>query len=160
MSDKSNKNVEVDQDIPYQKKEWRVERFGWLLMLFFIGVSLAGFTGSGPVNSREIQDNPLTVTYKPYARNHSPTELEVQINNVDRSPVLIAFDKDFLKNYQIKNITPEPDKVITQGNKQIYLFDAQEVDASFYMEPQTFGQKKGFIQYGDKKAEITQLIFP
>ncbi|HPO58399.1 MAG TPA: hypothetical protein PLV53_06100 [Anaerolineaceae bacterium] len=42
--------LQVDQDMPFQEKEWTAERAGWIIGLLLLLAGLAGLFGGGPLS--------------------------------------------------------------------------------------------------------------
>src|SRR5690606_13874049 len=48
--------LEIDQEISIQEKVWKIQRGGWLAMLFFILAGASGLLGNGPLSSSRVTD--------------------------------------------------------------------------------------------------------
>jgi len=42
-------DLEIDEDLSFQRREWRVQRGGWVVMAVLILLALLGLTGRGPI---------------------------------------------------------------------------------------------------------------
>lgn len=155
--------IQVDQDLAYQSKFWKIERVGWAVFLLFLIISLLGLTGSGPLSSTQKQQENLQVKYNSFARELAPTQFEITINDSkDAESTQLWIDRTFLSNYQIQQITPEPDKVTSDGDRLIYEFkkNAPPAQVTFLLQPQKFGYLNGKIGQDRSSITLSQLVYP
>jgi hypothetical protein len=108
-------SLEIAQDLDFQRKEWRVQRIGWVVMALLILASLLGLTGRGVLARATIGDtgSRLQLTYSRFDRLEAPTTLDLQIagDAVTGEQVELWVDRDYLQSLQIEQVVPEPEEV-------------------------------------------------
>ncbi|HEV2128712.1 MAG TPA: hypothetical protein VGR22_08850, partial [Thermomicrobiales bacterium] len=72
-------DLEVDEDIEFQEREWKVQRVGWALMLVVIVLALVGLFGTGPLSAveREADDGTLVLEYQRFVRHGGRTTFSI-----------------------------------------------------------------------------------
>ena len=122
--------IDIDQDMVYQEREWRIQRAGWLLMWLVILAALLGVFGKGVLANAVASDpgGALTVKYSRFERNRSPSALEVTIGPVQTTggKFAIALDRDFVNRIEIQRMDPEPASVKGDREHVVYEFEVTE----------------------------------
>src|SRR5215207_519621 len=107
-------DLELDQDLTYQQREWRVERISWIVWLLLIVAALLGLLGPGPLSQTRAgsQDERVWVDYERFVRYRSPTQLIVHIepDAAQEGMFHLQLDQEFIAKAQIQRIDPEPDQ--------------------------------------------------
>ncbi|MBW3634609.1 MAG: hypothetical protein KY456_16440 [Chloroflexi bacterium] len=117
-------DLELDRDLPFQHREWTVQRVGWLVMTAIIVAALIGLFGAGPISSATAGTGPLQLQFSRFERRHAPTELEVTLLNsaVIQDQVELWISSDYLERTTIESIVPEPEEVSETDNQVVYRF--------------------------------------
>ena len=154
---------EVSEDYSFQKKEWTVQRIGWVVMLLLIAAAAAGLLGSGPISSTSASAEGLEVQYLRFARLQTPEQLRVLIDGgSDR--VEVWFDASFLSQKQIERITPEPAQVQCAGERYAFVFDAveaEDTEITFHLRPDSPGRTRGRVGLsGGPAVDLWQFVYP
>lgn len=105
--------------------------------------------------------------YQLFERHLSPSTIQLSLGKeqANTDSVLLSVSKEFLSNYQIQKIVPQPTEVIISRDSYQYKFAAQmpggNTKISFYLQPEKVGLHTGFFQLKkSEKIEITQFIYP
>jgi hypothetical protein len=63
-------DLEIPEDLPFQRREWVAERVAWAVMALLIAGALLGFFGTGPLSRTTAGDEagPLWLEYERFAR--------------------------------------------------------------------------------------------
>lgn len=159
---------QVAQNLVYQRKFWVFQRIGWVIMsVLILGAGLGFFGGNGPVNQASAENEQIEIQYKPYARRIASNDIELKIKSLSDSTVQLFIQQDFINNYEIQKIVPQPSDVKASGDMFIYEFSVAEgaetanVIFSLEPEPTTVGNVNG--QLGLSSAQlvtINQLVYP
>ncbi len=125
-------DLEIPEDLPHQRREWAVERFGWAIMVAIVVAALAGLLGSGPL-SHDIAGQPdsaLWVEYDRYARSQAPSEYLVHIKpeQVSGGKVRLSLNRDFFEHVEMQSVVPEPDSVEARDGRLTYVFNAPDAN--------------------------------
>jgi hypothetical protein len=168
---KANKfsGLQIFDDMRFQEKEWSIERTGRWAMLLIILAALLGLFGWGPVSkaSNRAEGIPVWVEYERFIRLKAPVILKVHLDEVlvEGGETSFWLDNEYLKNFRIHYIYPEPDSVESGLGRVTYNFKIEQGrqpdEVLFHLEPETFGWLQGQIGVEDSEANsFSQLIYP
>lgn len=162
-------DLELGQDLMYQRRKWVVERTGWTAMLLLILAALTGLFGAGPLSKTraESTDALLSVEYDRFARLMSPLRLRVHIDAgaVQDDEIRLWISRAYLERTRIQHITPQPSRVETGPDRLIYVFRAAQenipVTLIFHFEAERFGPMQARMGLEDRQAlEFSQFVYP
>jgi hypothetical protein len=162
-------DLELDQDLIYQNREWRVERIGWIILALLVLAALLGILGKGPLSKAIAgsQDGPLWVEYQRFVRHRSPTELIVRIeaDAAQEGRIHLQLNQEFVQKAQIQRIDPEPDQEQVAMDRITYVFQVGEgaapVQVIYRLEMQSFGLLSTPIGIVDgPEVSINQFVYP
>lgn len=162
-------DLEIDQDLAFQEKEWRVERIAWITLLIFVLLALLGLFGTGWLSSSvaSSDDDALMLDYERFIRHDGEASLEIEISpdQVSEGQAELWISTNYLHDFQIEGISPEPDEVRAEGDRQVYVFLSENPDApvtiSFSLSPERMGRYSGEIGLVDGPSlSFDQLSYP
>lgn len=137
--------IEVDQDLDFQRKDWRFERIGWAAMFLVVVAAILGLLGRGPLSSASASadDGSLRIEYQRFERHGSQSELTVFLRraaSTDTS-VQLWIGGEFLRSVQLQQIVPEPERQISLGDRTVYevALRSDTGRVSFLVMPQRIG---------------------
>lgn len=139
--------IEVDQDLDFQRRDWRFERIGWGAMLLVGVAAVVGLFGHGPLSNAaaNADDGSLGVEYQRFERHGSPSELTVFLRRSASSDtsVQLWIGGEFLRAVQLQQIVPEPVRQITLGDRTLFEVAVRSDTGrvSFYLMPQRIGAR-------------------
>lgn len=121
-------DLERDPDLRFQRREWTVQRAGWLVMLLIVLVALSGLFGGGPLSTATAEVEPLQLQYTRFERRHAPTELEVSLASsaVSQDQIEVWLSVDYLARIEITSIVPEPEEVSEIDDRVVYRFSIDD----------------------------------
>ncbi|HJR41609.1 MAG TPA: hypothetical protein VJ812_05925 [Gemmatimonadaceae bacterium] len=107
-------DLDIDQDLEFQRREWKVQRIAWALMLLAILAALAGIFGRG-VLARAVAGrtgDPLRVEHDRFVRRHSDETLTLVLSPeaVRAGEARIHVDSALIGALDIRRLTPEPER--------------------------------------------------
>ena len=141
-------NLELEEDTTFQKREWAVERVGWIALLAIVVAATVGALGSGPISDRQVtvEGGSATARYSGIVRRQTTEFLEVQLGAGEQT---LTLSGDPIKAWTIEKVTPQPKSVTASTGKLYYEFEGTNA-----------GQLT--IQYQAKEAGIIDgvLHFP
>lgn len=161
--------LEIDQDLAFQEREWRLERVGWVLLVLLVLVGLGGLFGNGPLSWTTVTtpDGGLRVSYERFGRRGGPQELTVRARaQAARSGSWqVEVSSDYLASLEVGPITPEPDAVETVEDAVRYRFAQGAPDADLEVvlavTPRAVWSQRGEVRLaGGPPARLTQFLFP
>ena len=166
-SPKKVNDLEISEDMDFQRKEWSVERWGWIFMLVVIIAALLGLFGQGPLSSASAESGALRVRYNRFERLLAPTQLTVRLNqdNAQNGEIRLHIDQALIQAYTVENLFPEPDRVEASPNQYIYVFKTaqggQPPDIVFNLQPSRMGPVSGQVGLENGPAvRLSQFIYP
>lgn len=117
-------DLERDRDLRFQRREWTVQRGGWVVMLAIILAALGGLFGGGPLSTATAGVEPLQLQYARFERRHAPTEMELSVagSAVSQDQIEVWFSSDYLARIEITSIVPEPEEVSESDDRVVYRF--------------------------------------
>lgn len=165
MSRKRAGELEISQDLGWQRRSWRVQRVAWGLLVVFLAAAALGLLGGdGPF--REATAGPsAAIEYDRFTRLGSPTELRITppANAASPEEVEIAVAGDYLGEFEITSVLPEPASVRTAEDELIYTFAAGESPGAiaFSLEPRKPGVQSGEVRIGaGEPVRFSQVVYP
>lgn len=168
MQDKKNNSGDLmleEADYSFEKKFWVAQKIAWGLIVIFLIASLLGYTGSGPLNKATKEDGALRIVYKPFIRQLAPTSISINLKEQHDKKVIFWIGQDYLDNYKIETITPEPDRVILQREKIMYEINAEDIGqaatVTFELQPKRTGYIAGMLGQGEElRIDFRQFSLP
>jgi hypothetical protein len=132
VSSSAHENDELDTPwesedaLLQQKREWLVERLGWVAMACFIAGALAGAFGMGPLAARE-RSNPqrsMRAKYSSVERAMAPSTLELwcSTERMESDQLEISISRTFLDEVTVESIVPAPASVAASEEAVVYSF--------------------------------------
>ena len=162
-------DVEINQDLDFQRRCWKVQRIGWTIMTLLILGGLLGMFGRGPFSRTLASDPsiPLSLEYERFGRYQSPLTLSLHLNPgaSEDGEVRLWFSRDFLRQVQIQGMTPNPDGAALSPNGTTFIFrlaqPTQDGDVIVHLEAQAIGLLSGKVGLTESRSiAFTQWIYP
>ena len=162
-------DLDIDQDLRFQKREWAFERISWVGMALFILAALLGLLGRGPMSDQIVTspDGTLTVEYERFLNHRAATTLTVRVSSdvTVGGTFRLAVNLDYLRGVEIRQITPTPDHTETAEDRHLFVFRAAEPGRPtvvvFHLEPEGPVTLHGQISVpGGPPAAFDQVVYP
>lgn len=163
-------DLQIAEDVEFQRSEWRVERFGWAAMALIVLFALLGlFGGFGPLSEATAGDagNTIQVDYDRFMRYKAPSALIVHIDPavIQEGEARFWFDRDYLAGLQIQQISPQPDQVEVEPDRITFTFMVAEADRPveivFNLQPDRIGMLSGSAGLeGAEALSFDQWVHP
>jgi hypothetical protein len=160
-------DIEIEQDLDLERKEWTVERIGWLVMILVIIAALVGLLGSGPFSVGTARVSGLEVEYRRVERKHAPTTLTVRLGEGTASSDEVRFwvSRGFLDSVRMEQVTPDPEAVISGEDRDTYVFKVSQAGGPgrvvFHYQPDGVGSRATKMGVeGAAEVALTTFVFP
>jgi hypothetical protein len=157
-------SLEIDQDLRYQRLEWRLERLAWLVIGLVLLAAAAGLFGSGPLSSSEVASGPVRVEYQRFLREGSGNRLAIAAQTGAADVLVIQVSRAYLSRMRVEQISPEPRRIAMSGEWARLEFDVEphsRAEIAVDLEPNGWGRVEGAIAVaGDGSVSFRQLIYP
>jgi hypothetical protein len=160
---RTGQGLQIDQDLAFQRREWRGQRLGWWLLSAFVVAAALGLFGSGVLSRAHARapDHRLAVDYERFIRVGAPTRLAIRAAGSDR--VELRVDRAWFESLAVQRITPEPAHLAIAGDTVYLTFTtgAQgECTVLLDVEPLHAGRYRTTVQVGGAQAvTLTQLAY-
>jgi hypothetical protein len=159
--------LDIDQDMTFQRRQWVVQRIGWLIFGLIVLGGLVGVLGAGPLsNVKASGADGAQVEYERFTHRATPMTLTIDPGasvSADGT-VEIALPYEFISNLEIHRIVPEPDSEILSGDEIIYSFNVGEGGLSpitFHVEAEDAGSFQAHIRINDgDPITFNQMVYP
>jgi hypothetical protein len=163
-------DMEVKQDLEFQRREWVAQRVGWALMALVVLAGLLGLLGSGgPLSnaSAHDEDGAVRVEYERFLHRHSPTTLRAHVaaGVAEKGEVRLWLDLEYLARGELQRVTPEPARVEAGPDRHTFVFRMADADrpttVTFHFEADRPGPLAGRVGAGDREpARFRQFVYP
>lgn len=157
------------QDLDFQRREWAVQRAGWIALALLIVAALAGLLGDGPLSRTQAAspDGALRLHFDRFARAGATTELRLRFQPARNGDgkYRIWLKGEYQEASRIREVSPTPDHVEDDRGRVVYVFRAFEPERStevaFYVQPRNPGLQPGRIGVvGGASVAFRQFIYP
>jgi len=161
-------DLEIDQDLAFERRQWSVQRVGWGVGALIIVAALLGVFGSGPLSAATAGDEEtLVVHFQRFVRHKGQGELVVKVgpNQASAGQVELWLTTEYLGEIDLQGISPEPDEVRSAGDRQVFVFlvddPAQLLEVTITYFPTGLGRVSGAAGLVDgATVSFTQFGYP
>lgn len=162
MAERDRKSA-FESEYAYHRREWAIQRVGWVAIALVLLAALAGFFGKGPLSRASVHADSYSVEYERFARYGARTTL-----TLNTSPSKSASDElsvrishTLIDAHLIETITPEPKRMRDSGEDVAFVFDAgSAASIIFRLEPEQIGRHAGTIRIGSESLQVSQFVYP
>jgi hypothetical protein len=159
----------LDDDLPFQRKQWQLERIAWLAMSVLVAYSLAGgLGGGGPLSTTESvsKDGTVRVHYEKFARQLTPNSVEITASPTPAGgDVQIHLSGGFMGSMTVRSVVPAPRSSRAADNGYLFAFErlpgVVEAKIELQVEPQKIGTAQGWLAVNNgERLAIKQFVLP
>jgi hypothetical protein len=160
---KTNRSIEIEEDLQFQRKEWIWQRIGVAIVGAFVVAALLGFTGMGGPLSRASAGEPggpLYVEYERFVRRGAKATMRLHFHSDPPGFIQFWVSAPYLEDVVVDSVAPVPQTVTVEESRHVYTIRAASPDVSVTveMEHQTFGKLEGEVGIvGGAAMSFTQL---
>ncbi|RIH80953.1 hypothetical protein Mterra_03422 [Calidithermus terrae] len=168
---KDVRDLESEENLTFQERQWAVQRVAWAVVLALLVAGLLGLLGPGPlsrVSAGETSAGPV-LEFDRFLRRDSPTTLLVRSDRIllgegGSSEHRLTLPKEYLQAFEVRQVTPEPERVEPTPEGVRYVFratqDAAVLEARFHLEPRRLGRVGGRVGLGEERLDLWQWVYP
>ena len=164
---KVNDEVSVGEDLQFQEKWWRFERFIWSFFALIIALDLAGAFGRGPLARHELKatDGSTDIHYDRIAREETPAILDIKFGPsvIQQGKIKLFISDSLVQELGTQRVIPAPATTAVGGGGLTYTFPATSLPASvqFALQPSRMGVFHFVIQVvGAQPVNGTVVVMP
>lgn len=160
-------DLDIEQDLSFERRELLAERIGWAAMALVIAGALVGVFGAGPLSPATVEAGDLSLTYERFGRRGGPTTLtfDVAPGASGQKELTLWLSAAYLEGVRLGAITPQPERVTLAGDRIEYSFALADADEplriSFDLSSDTLGAltaQAGIL--GGPTVELRQYFWP
>lgn len=160
--------LQIDEDLEFQERDWRFQRFSMLVMLAFIALGLVGLLGPGPLSHSEAEsaDGAVSVDYLRWARRGREANLALHVDpaQVRDGRVRVEIPSRYFDDMQLRGVTPQPEQVEANGSMLRFVFAAPRADGpltlEFDLQADGMGPLDGQVRVEDTIVRFSQFLWP
>jgi hypothetical protein len=126
----ASRSVPIREDMAVQRRDWIMERCGWLAMAVLLLLALLGFFSKGPLSSAFAageNGNP-GIAYDRFVRSEAMTRFAIA-GSFGGETLELRLGRGFLDAYEIRTIQPEPAGGRSDDAAVYYSFPLREPGA-------------------------------
>lgn len=162
-------DLEVHQDLEFQRRAWVVQRVGWAVMLLVVLAALLGAFGRGPLAKAQAgaRGDPVWMEYERFTRHASLGTLKVHLaaGVAQNGKARVWLDRKYIQGVKIEDINPEPESVEAGQEGLVYVFSladpAQPTTVTFHVQYDGYGSRRGGVGLaGREPLRFSQFVFP
>ena len=162
-------DMEIAQDLDFQRRSWVVQRIGWMFFGLIMLAAMLGFLGGGPLSAGTAGSDtgPLQVQYGRFVRHRAPTQMEIKLRGsaVQGDEARVWVDREYLNGVELQNVVPEPDSVAAGSDRIVYVFKLRQAgepaSVVFDIMPDQDGLRTARVGLeGGEELSFTQFVFP
>lgn len=135
---KVNNEIDVGEDLEFQRKWWRFENFVWVLFSLILVLDLSGFLGRGPFAKAERRsaDGTVTVRYERIERTSSSSILTIDFSPaaIRNGSVVLYISGSLVKELGARRIIPAPETSRIGEGGVTYTFPASSAPATVALD--------------------------
>lgn len=169
MADNENKSrhYPVKENMPWQRLEWHIQRFGFLLLLAGVLAGAAGLFSKGWLSNQSVTstDNRLSVDYERFGRRESNMDMTLHVRQLRGDYYEIKLGGPQLDDIQLQTLQPQPDDAWSTADSLVLRWHrrADQQDATLWigLQPQDFGRYHLTVTLDDAShVQFSQFIYP
>lgn len=157
-------DLELDEDVAFQRRAWRVQRVGWGLMVLLAIAAAAGLFGKGPLSNATGRLEGGELRYERLSHAHSATRWH--LSGVAGPGGLMTFwiDNRLLQKLTVEAIAPAPARVDAGPDRTAWHFAAPQggrVEVSIALRTAGPGRLAGDVAVnGGAPLRVAGWIYP
>ncbi len=162
-------DIELGCDLTFERRWWRIQRIGWVILTLLILGGVIGIFGHGPLSEATASSSgsQVEVHYDRLARRETPAMLQLRLDKaaIASGEVRIRMNHTLLDHMQLKQIIPEPlaTEPLADGARFIFRTDPTRDSALivFLSSPTQPGfAESEVVVEGAEPVRFHQFIFP
>lgn len=147
--------LQLDEDPRFRKREWRVERIGWLLVTAAFVVAIVGGFGYGPVSSVALAAGDADVEYTRIVHRENDDDLRV------RGPgTTIRLTGEWVQAVDLEQVMPEPESMAADADSLTLEFAQPGLHVTITYRAQQLGPLTGGVEVGEQRFALEQVVLP
>lgn len=162
-------DLQINEDIEFQRRSWIVQRIGWVIFTLLVLLAFLGLFGDGVLSNAQVgqEEDALWLEYPRFGRFGNEFRINAHVNEglATEGEIGIQLDFNYLEGVQVSRITPAPDRELEVADGITYVFkmDGENSPLIVYFDaiPQKVGALSGTFRLQNGEAVgFSQFIYP
>jgi hypothetical protein len=155
----------MESAIDFERRVWRVQRAGWVVLGMVAVAGLVGLFGSGPLARRESTSSQggIRMRYDRFLHRQAPARVTVELTADSGGMARLWIDRSYLNDMTLERMTPEPESTWAGPDRSVFAFRAAPRGRGWVaveLEPQSFGPVQGSLGTGPDSISFRQFVYP
>jgi hypothetical protein len=152
--------IEIDEALNLHKTGWTIQRIGLTFFMLIVILALLGMFGNGILGYRKTEAAGNMVEYERYGRFQNSTSIHFLANN-ENGRAVVHIPQQYLQDFELQKITPEPDQQTVLNGHYVYSFQANKpVHILLRGMPKKRGAIEAVVRVNNTQFTLSQFIFP
>ena len=152
--------LEIDEALHLHQTGWSIQRIGWSCFILILVLAMLGIFGNGILSHRKTENAGNMVEYERYGRFGSTTSLHFLASS-ENGQAVVHIPQEYLQDFELERITPEPDHQSVQNGHYVYSFQADEpVHILLRGMPKKRGAIETVVRINNTPFTLSHFIFP
>lgn len=162
-------DLEIAEDLDFQRRSWRAQRVGWIVLGLILVGAVAGLFGPGLLGTSTTgsSGDSVRVEYYRFWRKQSGMPLRIHLSGeaLAGGEARVWLSRTYVDAMSISGVTPQPESVELGPDRLTYVLKVDStgraVTVSFDVEPEHYGIIRGRAGL-DQSSEVrfNQFIYP
>ena len=114
-------SLQISQDLEFERRQWRAQHVGWVVILLLLVAGLLGVFGGGLLSGAEATSGSLTLEYERLVRQRAQTALHLRLTSGPSNGIVsVWIDQPFLESVDVERITPQPVEMAAGAGRIVY----------------------------------------
>ncbi|MFP5334867.1 MAG: hypothetical protein ACLGIV_06090 [Actinomycetes bacterium] len=160
-------DLHVRQHERFTRREWRVERVGWVVMTAFVLSGVLGLLGPGPLSwtTAESSNGVVAVDYQRVVHHEADEALTLTFTPeaVQDQQVTLELTGDWLEGIELQGISPAPSSEQLTRDGAVLEWDVDQpgsLEVTVTYRPQRYAALDADLAVRQDRLTLSQLVLP
>lgn len=157
----------VAEDLELQRRTWRFERAGWVLLSVLLLAGVLGLFGTGPFSRMQeaSADGAVSVDYPRFMRRQSPESIRIDLAaEAGPGSLTLSIGREWLDEVTLQSVTPEPGHVELRPDRLVYSFGRDGPAGTHAVHLRFEAHSAGIVrgEFGARGAQVpvSHVVYP
>ena len=158
--------LEINEDLQFQRREWRVQRIGWWLLTAFVAAAALGLFGGGVLSQAVAGDanGPLRVEYERFLRAGTRQRLSIQVRRASAAAgeeLQLQINRAYFEAMRVEDIAPQPLSMAVDGENVTLRFGPASEQFTIIVDAQPLepGRLWAVLRLGVSTVTFNQFAY-
>ena len=154
----------------FHRREWAIQRAGWLLLSGFVLMAALGLFGHGPLSDAHASDGDgrTRIAYERFLRIWAPARLTIDRGldtTIPKDGLRLHLSRPFFDGIRIERLTPDPIAIDVGPDEVSLQFGAPAEGATTFsvvldFQPQKGGRQTAAFRWANgAEVRLTQFVY-